>query len=527
MKKRVILFRGRSYNDETQKVILPPLSLISLASVIRSYNPICLDGNVDSEEDCLRAVEHFLNEVICVGISALTGPEIASGLKFAAMIREKSPNIPIVWGGWHVSCLPEESIQNPYVDVIVIGPGQKIFSKIVESISKGNIFYDLEGVVTKTRTGEIRYNPCSSEIDLHDCPLPAFDILDLNLYRRESLSIVPYPEINGLKLTGYLYYVTSFGCPFACGFCSNYQVFKNRWYAYSIDAVIDQLGWLITEEGFNCVAIIDAEFFFKNDRVEHFCDEILKRGYKFVWDAQVSVKSIMRMEKVGLLRKLQKAGCWRMNIGAESGSNKMLNYMNKKINVEDIIECAKALKDSGITGCFNFLFGLPPEKYSDLLNSFSLAYNLKKINPDSPIPISFYTPFPGTPIYYDTIKAGFVPPRSLEEWGEYETSYIALADDMPWRKTEEEKLVYDVLTFYLPIAVPGNLRRGTITMFKQKLEKSPYRILFQVASKIAGYRMKNMDFRFRFERALYDLNCKLFKKPSYKSGRWPISDDES
>lgn len=526
MKDTVVLFRGSSYSDETQKVVLVPLSLISLAAVLKNYNTIILDGNIYSEENCFRNVKQFIDRVLCVGISSMTGPEIASGLKFAAMIREKDPHIPIIWGGWHVSCLPEESIQNSYVDAIVGGLGQKVFPEIVRRISEGKTFNDIDGVVSMSDNGQIRFNSQLSKHDLSCVPPPAFDKIDLELYRRESLAILPYSEINGLKLTGYFFYVTSFGCPFSCGFCSNKLVFKHRWYGYSVDAILDQLGWLVTEKGFNCVAIIDAEFFFKNDRVEYFCDEIIKRGYKFVWDAQSSIKSILRMAKKGLLPKLHKAGCWRVNIGSETGSEEILNYINKKISIEDIYECARAIKASGITGCFNFLFGLPPEKLSDLMDSFSMAYQLKKINPDSPLSISFYTPFPGTPIFQDSANAGFVMPKSLEEWGSYKTSYISLSDDIPWRKKEQEKLVYDVLAFYLPMAVPGNLKRGTITMFKRKLEKSPYKKLLYLFHKIADYRMRNMYFRFRFERILFDLYCKMFNKPYYMSGKWEIDDDD-
>lgn len=521
----MVLFRGRSYNDDAQKVVLPPLSLISLSAAIKPYAAMILDGNVLSEEECFRRVESCIHDIVCVGISALTGPEIASGLRFAEMVRKKAPDIQIIWGGWHVSCLPEESIQNKYVDAVVVGLGQKTFPEMIRCISEGRKFDDIAGVVTKDESGKIKYNE-TLKFDLHDYPLPEFAALDVDLYRRESLAILPYPEINGIKLTGYLYYVTSFGCPFSCGYCCNHLVFKNKWYGYSIDTVIDQLGWLVTEKGFNCVAVIDAEFFFKTDRVEYFCDEIIRRGYKFVWDAQASVRSIIRIAKKGLLPKLRKAGCWRMNIGAETGSNDMLNYINKKIKVEDIVESAHLLRDSGIVGCFNFLFGLPCEKHSDLIDSFSLAYRIKKINPDSPLPISFYTPFPSTPVYYDVLKAGFRAPSSLEEWGSYETSYIGMANSIPWRDEKKERLVYDVLTFYLSLAVPGNLKRGTITMLKQKLEKSPFRVLLWLVSKIADYRMRHMNFHLRFERKVYDAYCRIMKKKQYKSGKWTISEDE-
>ena len=525
MSKTVVLFRGSCYTDDSQKVILPPITLISLAPMISPSPSIILDGNVKSEEDCFLEIKESLDSTLCIGISAITGPEVASGLKFAALIRDAAPQIPIVWGGWHVSCLPDESIQNQYVDALIIGPGQMAFTEIIKRISNGEAFNNIEGVLTEANQGQTITASQTGKFNLTNCPLPAFDMLDLEFYRRESLAILPYPEINGLKLTGYLYYVTSFGCPFSCTFCSNNLVYKHRWYGYSVDAVLDHLGWLVTEKGFNCIAIIDAEFFFKNDRIEYFCDGIVKRGYKFVWDAQASVKSILRMAKKGLLSKLHKAGCWRMNIGAETGSREMLEYINKKISVEDILESARILKDSGITACFNLLFGLLHEKRSDLLDSFSMAYQLKKINPDTPLPISFYTPFPGTPMYEDAVNSGFNVPGSLEEWGSYKTSYITLSDNIPWRDVKREKLIYDVLTFYLPISVPGNLKRGTITMYKQKLEKSSYRFLLYLATRIANYRMKNMEFRFRIEIFLYGMYCRLTNTQDYRSGKSDIDDN--
>lgn len=504
------------------KVILMPLSLISLVAVLPDWHSIILDGNLCSEEECFRSIENDLHDVICVGISALSGPEISSGLRFAAMVRSRVPTVPIIWGGWHVSCLPEESLRNPYVDAVVIGPGQKAFPEIVRRIEHGERYHDIPGVMTIAKDGAMRGSLPREPVDLSSCPPPAFERLHLERYRQESIFILPYPAIDGTKLTGYLYYVTSFGCPYACGFCSNAAVYRQRWSGYSIDAVLNQLEWLVRAKGFNCVAIIDAEFFFQHDRVEHFCNEVIARDLRFVWDAQASVKSILRLEDKGLLPKLRQAGCWHANVGAESGSAEMLRYMNKGIRVEDTLRCAQALKNCGIVGSFNFLFGLPPEKESHLYESFTLAYQLKNIDPDSPLPVSFYSPLPGNAIFDDAIKAGFRAPANLEEWGRYNPSYASLAEHVPWRRPEWEKLVYDVITFYLPMGVPGNLMRGTITMFKQKLKQSPYRMVLRLASKLAEYRMRHHQFRFRFERIIFDLYWKLLRKPAYSSGRWNV-----
>jgi len=494
--KRVILFRGNAYQSEEEKVYLIPLSLLSLAASLHEP-PVILDGNVHSETECCRLID---GDILCVGISALTGPEVASGLRFAKLIRERHPEVPIIWGGWHVSCLPQQSIKNPYVDAVVVGLGQEMLSVMVSGLKEGR---NLQG---------IHY---ASHFDLANFPLPAFHLIDMEFYRRESLLLLPYPEIDGQKLTGYLYYVTSFGCPHACGFCSNNTLFHHRWAGYAIDKVVQQLNWLADEKGFNCVALNDAEFFHRVDRVEYFCDHV--QG--FVWDAQASVKSILYLESKDLLSKIRKSGCWHMNVGIESGSAELLKYMNKGISTDDILRVASALKNNGIVGCYNFLFALPAEQEASLNDSFDLAYRLKEINADSPLPVSFYSPLPDNPIFQDSIQRGFQSPQSLEEWGNYNPSYGRLNPALPWGQRRREKLIYNVMTFYLPMAVPGNLMRGTITSFKQKVERSA---ILRLISKVARFRMDQRWFSFPFERLFFDLHCWLMHKTSYVSGRWKL-----
>ena len=91
---------------------------------------------------------------------------------------------------------------------------------------------------------------------------------------------------------------------------------------------------------------------------------------------------------------------------------------------------------------------------------------------------------------------------------------------------EKQKVVLLPLSLASLAAVPGNMKRGTITTFKEKLRKSPYRKLLYLFHKIADRRMRNMFFEFRFERMIFDLYCKLFRKPQYMSGKWKIDDDD-
>lgn len=150
MKNKVILFRGRSSVDNSQKIPLVPLSLISLASVIQpDFVPIILDGDVKSEGELRQELDNHVDETICIAISALTGPQITDGLSFSSYAREKNPAMPIIWGGWHVSSLPEESIDETIIDAIVVGLGQIALPEILHRIRKGQRYDDINGVLTK------------------------------------------------------------------------------------------------------------------------------------------------------------------------------------------------------------------------------------------------------------------------------------------------------------------------------------------------------------------------------------------
>jgi len=103
MNKKVVLFRGCSYTGKGRNIALLPLPLLSLSSNIKQYESIILDGNVKSYKELFESIKSSLDDIFCIGISALTGPEVATGVEFAKLIRSIKPNIPIVWGG--VACL--------------------------------------------------------------------------------------------------------------------------------------------------------------------------------------------------------------------------------------------------------------------------------------------------------------------------------------------------------------------------------------------------------------------------------------
>ncbi len=519
----VVLFKGNPYRDSTagsgNRVPLIPLALISLASPLREAGYVVKIVDQDGfVQDVFSSLGDIWDKVVCVGISALTGKEIFEATEFAGLVKEKDSSIPIVWGGWHVSILPEQSLEHPGVDIVVEGLGQKTFVDLVKVIATGQSVEGVKNIYYKNKA-KVVYTGLEHNLRLESFLLPAFDLLDLDYYRGYSLFLRYKENIRGLNITGHLYYVSSFGCPNECAYCCSNRVFGKKMFKYDIRKVVDQIKWLVDEKKFNFISFMDANFFVDINRIKELCELLIKEKVNFVWDAQMYVKDIIRYEQSGLWPLMVKGGCWRVNIGSETGSQKLLDYIRKKIVVDEIYQSARILSKHNVEGAYNFLFSLPREESKkDIFASFELAKNLKQINPEFVFPVSFYIPFPGTTMYEDALSRGFVPPSSLEEWGRFDTNYNTTSDKCPWKSPKTEKLIMNVLTFYIPLAIPGNIHRGTISNIKHKMQYSKVRILIKIAHYLAKWRVKHSFYCLPFEVYVFKLYRRIRGQALYTPG---------
>jgi len=513
MKNSIVLFKGRPFDPKYQEFnnfpYRAPLTLLSLASPLiqEGFNVIVIDHRLDIDV-ALKKIESVLDDLLFIGVSVLTGFEIADGLHISEMLKKKDPTIPSIWGGWHVCCLPEETLEDPRVDIVVKNIGQNILVNIAKRLQNNiNNFSDIPGVFTKNeKTCQQTFTDSKNITSLQNIPLPAYELIDLEYLRKESTSLLSDDEYKGLKLTGSIDYVTSFGCSNRCSYCCNPKVYGSSWFDYPVEKVVQQIKWLYDEKGFNHFNFIDAEFTMRYKHLKLLLEKLISENIDICWSAQAAVSGILNLQKHGLLPLVEKSGCYRLAIGAESGSERILKYMNKKQTVNTIIQAANLLKDNNIPASFNCLTGLPVvETFDDIYKTFHMAFELKKISSEFSFPIAFYTPLPGSDMFEDSINSGFIAPQSLEEWGKYSTSYNSISEKIPWRNLKKEKLVKHFITFYLPLSVPGNITRGTVTYLKKHLKEHPLRWLIFIGHKLSLFRIKHSWFKIPFEYYLFNL----------------------
>jgi radical SAM superfamily enzyme YgiQ (UPF0313 family) len=391
-----------------------PLALLSLAAWLRHYGEYSDSIGIIDTNICKPLPDDFSNAAV-VGISAMTGSQIKYGLEVAAMARRANPDAVIVWGGIHPSLLPEQTVQHPLVDAVVIGEGEATFLEIVNAVLNGKGAAGIPGTyVQKHGSREIVVGPKRPFIDLNELPLPAYDLIDVKDY-------------HGIEHQ--FDYQSSRGCPFRCAFCYNTKFCERRWRKKSPNTVVKELVYLQEEYAIESFGLVDDEFFIDIKRAEAIFDGILESGKRFSIIASCRLDMVRRFSP-DLFRKMKRAGVVQMFFGAESGSPKMLKAIQKDITVEDIVEGARVVAEAGIRPILSFMSGFPGETLEDLKHTIDIILRLWNVH--SLVTVNGIFPFnayPGTGLYEKALDLGLSPPQSLAEWGQWAFQY---KPDNPW-----------------------------------------------------------------------------------------------
>lgn len=461
--------------------LTPPLNILRIASILveRGYKVKLIDQRV--EEDWKKELKRYLNKgAICAGISSLSGIPIKFGLEASKICKDYG--VKTVWGGVHPTLEPYTTIKNEHVDLVVKGEGEFTFFNLVDSLERRKKLNNIKGILFKT-DGKIKETPNSPPIDLNILPNIPFDLLNLDNYEIKF----HHKKINFEGLT--LPLETSRGCTHSCRFCSKiHRGFK----VIDIDRIIDELRYI--KDNFTRNAIfIDENFFVDHKRVKKFLDLIKRERIDMNFCGVPRIDYISK--NFNILNKLERGGFRTLILSGESGSQRMLNFLDKKLQIKDICEANKKLKKTDITINYSFMVGLPYETIEDIKKTFMLALKLLLENKNARIGIARFMPTPGVEIIKDCIELGFKKPNTLEEWANF-NSY-RWQPKYPWISDE----LQEFLEKFNYIQGLCNLRNYSFPLTNQILE------LFGNLMKI---RIKNEYYKFNFEQKLGELFSKIF-----------------
>ena len=407
MEKVILIYPKRQKHELT---LFPPLSLVYVATPLKDRFKIkIIDQRVDKDW-CLTLKDELASDkVICAGISCMSGPQISGAIEAARFIRQFSPLTPVVWGGVHPSLLPEETIKNEFVDIIVIGDGEETFVDLVVAIQQDKDKKKVKGIIYKEGDVIVR-TPQRGPFPIYKLGNLAYALIDVERYK------LPKTWINGKTLP----IITSRGCPYQCAFCYNTQFSQRRWSALSPEQTISLITDLVSRHQIKNLFLLDDNFFVDLKRVRRICELLIKNHLSVgIYNANCRIDTLAKMDNE-FLRLLKKAGFHQIYVGVESGSNGVLNGIKKGITVEQVLEVNTRLKNVNIKPFYSFMAGFPFETIEDIKKTLLLMSRLLEENPNAIVlQLQLFTPYPGTELFRYVSDLGMKFPKSLEGWATY------------------------------------------------------------------------------------------------------------
>jgi anaerobic magnesium-protoporphyrin IX monomethyl ester cyclase len=417
-----------------------PLCLLSLASPLLSAGFLVslIDGAITPDFE--RVIAREAGDAMCLGISLLTGPMIHTAVRVARQVKKAHPGLPIIFGGWHPSLLPEQTMQPRFVDAIVRGQGELTLLEIAKRLAEGK---ELEGVrgISHKQDGRIVHEAERPLENINNLPPPAYHLADFDAYAR----------IRGKREMGY---ATSVGCPYACNYCTDQVFYKRRFNAYRAERVIREVTELAERYRLDEVAFLDSNFPVDVNRALAIGRGLLGQKVKFRWTVQASTDLVCRMSDEDICM-LAESGLSHMGFGTESASQEVLSLMNKKHQrIDDMYETGRKTERAGFRVTFNIILGYPGETEADRVQTFRIMSEIARRYSNVSFSPNIFTPYPGIPIWPLLKQMGVREPQSLEEWNDLPLGTNVL----PWLRGEELRRLRRMLEFFL---LNNQIRKAT------------------------------------------------------------------
>ena len=372
----------------------PPLGTIYAASVMREsgYEVSLFDtALIDSPEKIIPVIDKEKPSYLVIyddGFNYLTKMCLTNMREAAFRMAEiaKEKNITVIMSSSDAADHYEKYLDHG-VDFVVIGEGEITLRELIKSLDEGSKQLNyIDGLAYKVNDKIIRTSARQIIKELDTFPLPAWDLIDIPSYKKIWIENHGYFSLN---------MATTRGCPYKCNWCAK-PIYGNRYNSRSPQRVAEEIELLIKNYNVKYFWMCDDIFGLKPGWVQEFRDEVKKKELKFKYKIQSRVDLLLQEDTITALAESGAETVW---VGAESGSQKILDAMDKGTTVKQIYEAAKLLKKNGVRVAFFLQFGYLGEKKEDIEKTINMVLDLM---PDE-IGISVSYPLPGTK-FYEIVK---------------------------------------------------------------------------------------------------------------------------
>jgi radical SAM superfamily enzyme YgiQ (UPF0313 family) len=346
----------------------PPSGLLYLAAAIEKVGHKVAIADLAGDPDW-RSIAQGL-EADLFGITCVT-PNVPLVIELSHLLPSDRP---VILGGAHPTFLPQDALKQVRCDAIVRGEGEEVIETVLSDLQKGRLKRIYEGGIARVKA----------------IPKPSRHLVDLHRYTPGGEKTTPI--------------YTSRGCPYQCSFCS--KISGKTYRVLPLERVLSEIEEVMNQ-GFNHILLGDDNILVQRERFRTLMQAIKAFGLRFRLnqDARAIDDKMMRLAR--------EAGCSEVSFGIETGSQKMLDLMNKQTTVAASRTAIGVAKEHGIKTKAYFIVNFPGETNSTVDETLEFA---RQVKPDHWL-LSSFAPLPGSDTFQNPMKYGitWVSPR----WEDY------------------------------------------------------------------------------------------------------------
>ncbi|MCP3918196.1 MAG: B12-binding domain-containing radical SAM protein [bacterium] len=504
-KKRIVMFMPhRADPDEGVRVAadLLPLELLQIAALPEQagYEVVIVDAMV--HDDYMERLYELCDGALCFASSCILGFQVAHGARVAKKIRERFPDLPMIWGGWFPSVAPELYFEEGIADAVGLGQGELTFWDVVQALDSGEDLTSVPGLLVQ-RDGKPVYTDHRPVVGFDSIPDAPWHLIDYEEYVARQQNTGPwkmrhkYPDPwdlpAGTPVRGFSYF-SSFGCPEPCTFCCSPIVTGRRWKAIPGKQLAERLLECHDRFNFNVMRFQDANFGVAEKRSNEFCEGLIEAGSPFFWSGCYEIETLWRY-KESSMDLMRDSKCHMISVGAEAGAKEQQEKIKKDIDVDHFEYSLGAMNKRNITTGCSWIIGYPGETRESMMETIRVAAEMKYKFPRSASDIFPFRPIPGTEDFDTSVELGYQAPNTLEEWGGC-LEYKLEIDDL--------QLPDEVVTTWK--------RYGVASTFYDGLAMEGSHLMRRAMKGISGWRLKRSNYTFPIEHKLFHAYVRLTRQ---------------
>jgi len=389
---------------------MPPLGLGWLATALERDGHDVRIFDAHAERMFVEDIPGYLHEhgpFELIGITATT-PLINNALEITRLVKRELPYCRTVLGGVHPTVLPDESVAEPSVDIVVRGEGEET----IRQIAAGTSPEEIAGISFRSDRQHVHNPDRELMADLDALGFPAYHLLPMDKYRPAAGAAKRLPATSVLATRG---------CPGRCTFC--YRLFGHRLRYRSGRHVAEEVKLLQDRYGIREICFYDDTFTAVRKEVQNFCRAVKELGLSLTWSCFSRIDTFDE-ETFGLMRE---AGCHQVMYGVETCNREILSNINKRTDPDTVEGVIRATQRVGMEVRAAFMLGNPGETEETMEQNIRFAIAL---NPDLVV-FNVTTPYPGTEMFSWADERGLL---RTKDWDAYDLSQPVM--DLPTVSSE-------------------------------------------------------------------------------------------